>query len=55
MLSDNRPDKEDHARDAFNVLNRLETVTDPNLGNTTYTYDDIRWQTAIQPCHGRKF
>jgi RHS repeat-associated protein len=26
---------------AYDYLNRLETVTDPNLGNTTYTYDEV--------------
>jgi RHS repeat-associated protein len=26
---------------AYDALNRLETVTDPNLGNTTCTYDEV--------------
>jgi RHS repeat-associated protein len=26
---------------AYDALNRLDTVTDPNLGNTTYTYDEV--------------
>lgn len=26
---------------SYDALNRLDTVTDPNLGNTTYTYDEV--------------
>jgi RHS repeat-associated protein len=26
---------------SYDALNRLDTVTDPNLGNTTYSYDEV--------------